>query len=62
MKHVFRALIRELSDYRGLCNTKHVLREEQLAIFLTLARTGLRQQEACECFQHSPEWCPCMLH
>ena len=54
-KHVFRALVRELTDYGGLHDTKHVSREEQLAIFLRLARTGLGQREARECFQRSPE-------
>ncbi len=54
-KHVFRALVRELTDYGGLEDTKHVSREEQVAIFLRLARTGLGQREARECFQRSPE-------
>lgn len=54
-KHVFRALIRELQDYAGFAPAKHVSMEEQLAIFLRLARTGLGQREARECFQRSPE-------
>ncbi len=45
----------ELSDYGDLQDTKHVSREEQLAIFLRLARTGLGQREARECFQRLPE-------
>ena len=54
-KHVFRALMRELQDYAGFAPTKHVSMEEQLAIFLRLARTGLGQREARERFQRSPE-------
>ena len=54
-RHVFQALVRELKMYAGLKDTKHVSAEEQLAIFLRLARTGLGQREARECFQRSPE-------
>ncbi|KAH9910649.1 uncharacterized protein BXZ73DRAFT_23121, partial [Epithele typhae] len=36
-------------------DSKHVTKEEQLAIFLRLARTGLGQREAREQFQRSPE-------
>ncbi len=54
-KHVFRALLRELQEYAGLAPTKYVSVEEQLAIFLRLARTGLGQREARERFQRSPD-------
>lgn len=54
-KHVFRALVRELHEYAGLERTKYLSEEEQVAIFLRLARTGLGQREARERFQRSPE-------
>ncbi len=54
-KHVFRTLVRELKDYAGLAPTKHVTCEEQLGMFLRLARTGLGQREARERFQRAPE-------
>ena len=54
-QHVYRALVRELKMYSGLCDTKHVSAEEQVTIFLRLARTGLGQREARERFQRSPE-------
>ena len=61
-KHVFRALIRELQEYAGFAPTKHVSQEEQLAIFLRLARTGLGQREARERFQRSPETVSLYVH
>ena len=54
-RHVFRALVQELKMYSGLQDTRHVSAEEQLAIFLRLAHTGLGQREARERFQRSPE-------
>ena len=54
-QHVFRALVRELKMYAGLQDTRHLSAEEQVAIFLRLARTGLGQREARERFQRSPE-------
>jgi hypothetical protein len=52
-KHVFRALLRELIRH-GLHDTRHVSAEEQLAIFLYLAVTGLPQRHLEERFQRSP--------
>ena len=52
-KHVFRALLRELIKY-GLHDTRYVSAEEQLAIFLYLAVTGLPQRHLEERFQRSP--------
>ena len=54
-KSVFYQLVKELHLYGGLCPTQHVSSEEQVAIFLRLARTGLGQREARERFQRSPE-------
>ena len=52
-KHVFQALLHELIR-RGLHDTRHVSAEEQLAIFLYLAVTGLPQRHLEERFQRSP--------
>lgn len=54
-KHVFRALVRELQECSGLSSTKHISQEEQLAIFLRLARSGLGQRDAQEMFQRAPD-------
>lgn len=54
-KHVFRTLVQELKDCAGLEASKHLSCEEQVAIFLRLARTGLGQREARERFQRAPE-------
>ena len=54
-QHVFQALIQELKMYADLKSTKHVSVEEQLAIFLCLAHTGLGQREARERSQRSTE-------
>ena len=54
-KHVFVRLLTVLNDRTNLCDSRHVSAEEQLAIFLRLARTGLGQREARERFQRSPE-------
>jgi hypothetical protein len=53
-KHVFRALLRELIKV-GLHDTRHVSSEEQLAIFLFLAVTGVAQRHLEERFQRSPD-------
>jgi hypothetical protein len=52
-RFVFRKLLRELEHKCGLHNTKHVTSEEQLAIFLRIARTGMGNQEMQERFQRS---------
>jgi hypothetical protein len=52
-KHVFQVLLNELIKH-GLHDTRHVSAEEQLAIFLYLAVTGLPQRHLEERFQHSP--------
>ena len=52
-KHVFQALLCELIRH-GLHDTRHVSAEEQPAIFLYLAVTGLPQRHLEERFQRSP--------
>jgi hypothetical protein len=52
-KFVFRRLVRELQRKAGLCDTKHVSSEEQVAIFLRIAVTGLGNREQQERFQRS---------
>jgi hypothetical protein len=39
-KHVFQKLVHELQMYAGLEDSKHVTKEEQLAIFLCLCQMG----------------------
>lgn len=53
-KHVFRQLLQELIE-AGLHDTRYVTAEEQLAIFLHLAVTGLAQRHLEERFQRSPD-------
>jgi hypothetical protein len=53
-KHVFKQLVRELIQV-GLHDTRYVTSEEQLAIFLYLAVTGLAQRHLEERFQRSPD-------
>ena len=53
-KHVFKQLLRELIQ-TGLHDTRYVTAEEQLAIFLYLAVTGLAQRHLEERFQRSPD-------
>ena len=52
-RFVFRKLLRELEWRCGLCDTKHVQAEEQLAIFLRIAHTGMGNEEMQERFQRS---------
>lgn len=52
-RFVFRKLLRELEKRAGLRPTRHVSTEEQLAIFLRIARTGLSNAEMQERFQRS---------
>ena len=54
-RFVFRKLLRELERRTGLRPTRHVSTEEQLAIFLRIARTGLSNAEMQERFQRSGE-------
>lgn len=54
-KHVFRLLLNELQLYHGLQDSKYVCAEEQLAIFLHLARTGLSSRMLQERFQQSAD-------
>lgn len=54
-KHVFWKLLHELRVYAGLEDSKHVTKEEQLAIFLYLCRTGAVTRDVRECFQHGPD-------
>jgi hypothetical protein len=53
-KHVFQELLHELLKV-GLHDTRYVSAEEQFAIFLFLAVTGLPQRHLEECFQRSPD-------
>jgi hypothetical protein len=50
-KHVFHRLSKELQQLSGLCNSKYVTADEQLAIFLHLARTGDSNRMLQERFQ-----------
>ena len=50
---VFRRLVRELEQKTWLCPTRHVTSEEQVAIFLRIARTGQGNVEMQERFQRS---------
>jgi hypothetical protein len=52
-RFVFRKLIHALRHRAGLQDTKHVSAEEQLAIFLRIARTGMSNAEMQERFQRS---------
>jgi hypothetical protein len=52
-KHIFRRLLNELQLHHGLRDSKHVTAEEQLAIFLYFARTGLPSCMIQERFQRS---------
>jgi len=52
-RFVFRKLLHTLGHRTGLQDTKHVSAEEQLAIFLWIARTGMSNAEMQECFQRS---------
>ncbi|KAI9448731.1 hypothetical protein BJY52DRAFT_1092491, partial [Lactarius psammicola] len=52
-KHVFRRLLSVLARDTGLCDTRHVSAEEQLAIFLHYARRGLSNRALQERFQRS---------
>ena len=54
-KHVFRALVSELGTTAGLYDTQWVSVEEQIAIFLYLAVTGVAQRHLKERFQCSPD-------
>ena len=54
-KHVFRKLVQELQMYAGLDDSKHITKEEQVAIFLHLCRTGGVTREIREIFQRSPD-------
>lgn len=53
-KHVFLQLLKELIAI-GLHDTRYVSSEEQLAIFIYLAVTGLPQRHLEERFQRSPD-------
>ena len=54
-KHVFHKLIYELKIFSGLHHTQHISQEEQLALFLYMARTGSTQRVVRERFQHGAE-------
>jgi hypothetical protein len=53
-KAVFRELLGELQVHAGLGNTRHIAREEQLAVFLRMCRAGQSHCNMQERFQHSP--------
>ncbi len=52
-RHVFRKLVKELQTRTWLAPTRWVSAEEQLAIFLRIARTGQANVEMQERFQRS---------
>jgi hypothetical protein len=52
-RFVFRKLLQALKHRTGLRDTKYVSAEEQLAIFLRIARTGMSNAEMQERFQRS---------
>ena len=52
-RFVFRYLLRELQQRCGLHPTRHVSAQEQLAIFLRIARTGQGNVEMQGRFQRS---------
>jgi hypothetical protein len=54
-KHVFRKLVQELQMYAGLNDSKHIKKEEQVAIFLRLCRTGGVTRDIRERFQRSAD-------
>ena len=51
-KHIFNALIEELSTM-GLKSSQNMTHEEKLSIFLYKSVTGLALEHVGECFQHS---------
>jgi hypothetical protein len=51
--HVFQKLTHELQDLHGLCDSKYISADEQLAIFLHFARVGASSCMLQECFQRS---------
>lgn len=51
--YVFQRLVRELEKRTWLCPTRFMSSEEQLAIFLRIARTGQGNAEMQERFQRS---------
>jgi hypothetical protein len=53
-KHVFHRLLSDLSD-AGVCSSRHVYLEEQLAIFLYTCVTGLSLRHVSERFQRANE-------
>jgi hypothetical protein len=54
-RHVFRQLVHELQMYAGLQDSRYITKEEQLAIFLRLCRTGGVTRDLQERFQHGPD-------
>ena len=54
-KFVFQRLVQELQIYAGLDDSKCITKEEQVAIFLHLCRTGAVTRDIRERFQHSAD-------
>lgn len=52
-QHVFLKLVAFLRTECGLCDSRWIKAEEQVAIFLRIARTGLGFREHQERFQRS---------
>ena len=52
-RHVFKQLVQELELTCGLVPTRYVSSEEQVAIFLRIAKSGLGNAEMQERFQRS---------
>ena len=54
-KHVFQRLLKVLGRQAGLCDTRHVSAEEQLAIFLHFMHRAVSNRGLQEHFQRSPD-------
>ena len=63
-KHVIQKLVQELQMYAGLYDSQHIMKEEQVAIFLHsgLCRTGNATCDIRERFQHSANTIGCFKH
>lgn len=54
-KHVFEKLLHVLEKKGGLADSKHMCTDEKLAIFLSMATTGMTNREAQNRFQRSAD-------
>ena len=53
--HVFDKLLHVLEKKGGLADSKHMRTDEKLAIFLSMATTGMTNREAQNRFQRSAD-------